>query len=55
MLKSLNTNCYGKGPKQGPQIGGFRRVMNAGDHLGVNYACGGSNQITTTWVFSSYY
>ena len=42
-----NTNCYGKGPKQGPQIGGFRRVMNAGDYLGrVNYACGGSNQIT---------
>ena len=42
-----NTNCYGKETKQGPKIGGFRRVMNAGDYLGrVNYGCGGSNQIT---------
>lgn len=42
-----NTNCYGKTSHRGPQIGGFRRVMNAGDYLGrVNAGCGGSNQIT---------
>ena len=45
-----NTNCYGnvKKPLQGPKIGGFRRVMNAGDYLArVNDGCGGSNQITS--------
>ena len=45
-----NTNCYGnvKKPFQGPKIGGFRRVMNAGDYLArVNDGCGGSNQITS--------
>lgn len=43
-----NTNCYNKGKStSGPQIGGFRRVMNAGDYLArVNDGCGGSNQIT---------
>tara|TARA_A100001015_G_scaffold21905_1_gene24860 strand:- start:1287 stop:1688 length:402 start_codon:yes stop_codon:yes gene_type:complete len=30
------------------ELGGFRRVMNAGDYLGrVNKGCGGSNQITS--------
>tara|TARA_Y100000741_G_scaffold283436_2_gene223190 strand:+ start:4470 stop:4994 length:525 start_codon:yes stop_codon:yes gene_type:complete len=43
-----NTNCYGKNNSRGPQIGGFRRVMNAGDYLSrVNDDCGGSNQITS--------
>ena len=44
-----NTNCYSKGTKHGgPQIGGFRRVMNAGDYLArVNDGCGGSNQINS--------
>ena len=44
-----NTNCYGNKttPNKGPQIGGFRRVMNAGDYLSrVNNSWGGSNQIT---------
>lgn len=45
--QAWNTNCYGKKNHRGPQIGGFRQVMNAGDYLSrVNDGCGGSNQIT---------